>query len=88
PEDDPTRDPTRDPIRDPARDPRQLPEADADGHADPAGAEHLGDALAHLSTAVEENSIAVGAAKGLVYSIIETLGTLVGDPDLPEHARS
>ncbi|XQU70263.1 Major surface protein 3 [Cupriavidus sp. H18C1] len=92
PEDDPTRDPTRDPMRDPVRDPRQLPEAsadtDADAPTDPAGAEHLGDALAHLSTAVEENSIAVGAAKGLVYSIIETLGTLVGDPDLPEHARS
>lgn len=92
PEDDPTRDPTRDPVRDPMRDPmrdpRQLPEADADARTDPGGAEHLGDALAHLSTAVEENSIAVGAAKGLVYSIIETLGTLVGDPDLPEHARS
>lgn len=56
--------------------------------AEQGGAEHLGDALAHLSSAVEENSIAVGAAKGLVYSIIETLGTLVGDPDLPEHARS
>jgi hypothetical protein len=23
-----------------------------------------------------------------LYSLIETLGTLVGDPDLPEHARS
>ncbi|TWG86664.1 hypothetical protein L602_000200000650 [Cupriavidus gilardii J11] len=54
----------------------------------PGGPEHLGDALEHLSTAVEENSIAVGAARGLVYSIMETLGTLVGDPDLPEHARS
>ncbi len=84
----PEDDPTRDPMRDPARDPRQLPEADAEVQPDSAGAEHLGDALAHLSTAVEENSIAVGAAKGLVYSIIETLGTLVGDPDLPEHARS
>jgi hypothetical protein len=50
--------------------------------------DHLSDALDHLSSAVETNSIASGAAKGLVYSIIETLGTLVGDPDLPEHARS
>ncbi|MCG5261150.1 hypothetical protein [Cupriavidus gilardii] len=80
--------PEHDPMRDPTRDPEPLPEADTQTRADPAGAEHLGDALAHLSSAVEENSIAVGAAKGLVYSIIETLGTLVGDPDLPEHARS
>ncbi|MGY8524138.1 hypothetical protein [Paracidovorax citrulli] len=61
----------------PDQDPNQRPDAN-----------HLGDALEHVSTAVEENRIAVGAAKGLVYSIIETLGTLVGDPDLPEHARS
>lgn len=50
--------------------------------------EHLSDALAHLDSGVEDQSIAAGAARGLVYSIIETLGTLVGDPDLPEHARS
>ncbi|EON16461.1 hypothetical protein ASL20_10440 [Cupriavidus necator] len=50
--------------------------------------DHLSDALDHISSAVETNSIASGAARGLVYSIIETLGTLVGDPDLPEHARS
>ncbi len=84
----PEDDPTRDPMRDPVRDPKPLPETETEARTDPPGAEHLGDALAHLSTAVEENSIAVGAAKGLVYSIIETLGTLVGDPDLPEHARS
>jgi len=50
--------------------------------------EHLSDALDHISNAVETNSIASGAARGLVYSIIETLGALVGDPDLPEHVRS
>jgi len=32
--------------------------------------------------------MAAGAAKGILYSVIETLGTLIGDPDLPEHARS
>ena len=26
-------------------------------------------------------------AKGILYSLIETLGALVGDPDLPEHSR-
>jgi hypothetical protein len=51
-------------------------------------AEHLSDALEHLSSAVESESIATGAARGLVYSVMETLGTLIGDPDLPEHARS
>ncbi|SDC08218.1 hypothetical protein SAMN05216345_101463 [Cupriavidus sp. YR651] len=50
--------------------------------------DHLSDALEHLSSAVETNSIATGAARGLVYSVMETLGTLIGDPDLPEHARS
>ncbi|PLP98823.1 hypothetical protein [Cupriavidus pauculus] len=50
--------------------------------------DQLSEALAHLHSAVESESIATGAAKGLVYSVMETLGTLIGDPDLPEHARS
>ncbi|HDR9217327.1 TPA: hypothetical protein QDB26_006155, partial [Burkholderia vietnamiensis] len=25
---------------------------------------------------------------GILFSLIETLGALIGDPDLPEHARS
>ncbi|MDF3833425.1 hypothetical protein P3W85_10745 [Cupriavidus basilensis] len=54
----------------------------------PPEVEHLSDALAHINSAVEQNSIAGGAARGLLYSIIETLGALIGDPDLPEHARS
>jgi hypothetical protein len=54
----------------------------------PPDVEHMSDALDHISSAVQQESIAVGAARGLVYSLIETLGTLVGDPDLPEHARS
>ncbi|CAG9181886.1 hypothetical protein CURE108131_14740 [Cupriavidus respiraculi] len=58
---------------------------DADNRPD---VEHLSDALDHINSAVQQDSIAVGAARGLVYSVIETLGTLVGDPDLPEHARS
>ncbi|WP_420997617.1 hypothetical protein ACKI2N_011995 [Cupriavidus sp. 30B13] len=50
--------------------------------------EHLSDALDHINSAVEQNSIAGGAARGLLFSVIETLGALIGDPDLPEHARS
>lgn len=72
---------TADPSKpDPSKDlPETSPAPDAD---------HLSDALAHLNSAVETNSIATGAARGLVYSVMETLGTLIGDPDLPEHARS
>ena len=49
---------------------------------------HLEAALDHLDHALTSGNIAAGAAKGLIYSVIETLGVLIGDPDLPEHARS
>ena len=50
--------------------------------------EHLDAAINHVDHLVSSGGIASGAARGLLYSLIETLGTLVGDPDLPEHARS
>jgi hypothetical protein len=50
--------------------------------------EHLDAALTHVDEGVKSGSMAAGAAKGILYSLIETLGALVGDPDLPEHARS
>ncbi|MBS6362845.1 hypothetical protein [Burkholderia sp.] len=50
--------------------------------------ENLEAAVNHLHESIESQSIAVGAAKGILYSLIETLGALIGDPDLPEHARS
>lgn len=50
--------------------------------------EQLDAALNHIHTSLTTGSIAAGAAKGLVYSLIETLGALVGDPDLPEHSRA
>jgi hypothetical protein len=50
--------------------------------------ENLNAAFTHVDEGVKSGSIAKGAAKGLVFSLIETLGALVGDPDLPEHARS
>ncbi len=50
--------------------------------------EHLDAAVSHVDELVSSGNIAAGAAKGILYSLIETLGTLVGDPDLPEHARS
>ncbi|EEA00614.1 conserved hypothetical protein [Burkholderia sp. H160] len=50
--------------------------------------EQLDAALSHVDQQVSSGGIASGAAKGIVYSLIETLGALVGDPDLPAHARS
>ena len=41
-----------------------------------------------MHESIESRSIAAGAAKGILFSLIETLGALIGDPDLPEHARS
>jgi hypothetical protein len=59
--------------------PQPVPQSDLD---------NLNAAFSHVDEGVKSGSIAAGAAKGLVFSLIETLGALVGDPDLPEHARS
>jgi hypothetical protein len=50
--------------------------------------DQLDAALSHVDQQVASGNIASGAAKGILYSLIETLGAFVGDPDLPEHARS
>lgn len=50
--------------------------------------EHFDAAITHVDESVAAGRMAAGAAKGILYSLIETLGTLVGDPDLPSHARS
>ncbi len=49
---------------------------------------HFDAALTHVGESYAAGKIAAHAARGIVYSIIETLGTLVGDPDLPAPARS
>ncbi|SAL79414.1 major surface protein 3 [Caballeronia choica] len=72
-----TRDSTDPTNRDPANIEREQPEL-----------EHFDAALTHVDDSVAAGRMAAGAAKGILYSIIETLGTLVGDPDLPSHARS
>jgi hypothetical protein len=46
------------------------------------------DAVNHIDDALGNKTIAIGAAKGIVYSLVETLGSLVGDPDLPSHLKS
>jgi hypothetical protein len=63
------------------------PEASA-AVPDRPDAEHFDAAIAHVDHSYAKGVMAAGAAKGILYSVIETLGTLVGDPDLPEHARS
>ena len=60
----------------------QLPAQTQPDHA------HFDAAIAHVDSAYSSGVMAAGAAKGILYSVIETLGTLVGDPDLPEHVRS
>lgn len=62
---------------DPSRPPSQRP--------DP---EHFNAALGHVEHQWTSGHIAGSAARGLIFSIVETLGALVGDPDLPEHMRS
>jgi hypothetical protein len=52
------------------------------------GHDYFLDAVNHIDAAVESNTIATGAAKGLVYSLVETLGSMIGDSDLPAHLRS
>jgi hypothetical protein len=64
---------------------RQKEETEASANPD---VDHLNDALNHVDTLLSSGNIAVSAAKGILYSLIETLGALVGDPDLPEHSRA
>ena len=50
--------------------------------------EDISAAVDHLESSVSTGSIAVGAAKGIFYGLFEAVGTIIGDPDLPEHIRS
>jgi hypothetical protein len=65
------------------------PRDDASGvgeaHPEP---EQFDAAISHVDESYAAGRMAAGAAKGILFSIIETLGALVGDPDLPAHARS
>ncbi|NDU85168.1 MAG: hypothetical protein G3H99_00940 [Ferrovum sp.] len=48
---------------------------------------HLQEGLDHIHQALEQGHIATGAAKGLLFSLTETLGVLLGDPALPDQMR-
>ncbi|MET5012293.1 hypothetical protein AAHH80_34155, partial [Burkholderia pseudomallei] len=57
-------------------------------HDDEPKLEQLEAAVDQLHDSIQSQSIAAGAAKGILFRLIETLGALVGDPDLAVHARS
>lgn len=46
------------------------------------------EALKYIDEHLELGKISSGAAKGILYSLIEVLGSAVGDPLLPEHLKS
>ena len=52
------------------------------------GHDYFLDAVNHIDEAVASETIAISAAKGIVFSLVETLGSMVGDPDLPNHMKS
>jgi hypothetical protein len=50
--------------------------------------ELLKSAVDHVEQQHSIGQISLHAAQGILYSLGEVLGTLLGDPDLPEHAKS
>jgi len=50
--------------------------------------QHFHDAVSHLDDLISADGIPASAAKGIIYSLVETLGSIVGDPDLPAHVVS
>jgi hypothetical protein len=66
-------------------DSRQAIETPSVARPDP---EHFDAAIGHVDSLWSSGNIAASAARGILYSIVETLGTFVGDPDLPEHVRA
>lgn len=45
-------------------------------------------AINHVEDSFSNSDLLQSTAKGLIYSILEALGSVVGDPDLPSHLRS
>lgn len=50
--------------------------------------EHFQSALDHVNKHLSLGEMTAGAAKGILYSLSEVLGTVIGDPNLPEHIKS
>lgn len=45
-------------------------------------------AIEHIDHSIQNQSISLSAALGLIYSITETVGVIIGDPDLPRHIHN
>jgi hypothetical protein len=45
-------------------------------------------AVHHVRDLLAADSVPVHAAEGLLLGLVSVIGTLAGDPQLPEHARS
>jgi len=50
--------------------------------------EQIKAAVHHVQELIHSDNIAVNAAEGLLHSLISMIGMLVGDSELPEHAKS
>ena len=50
--------------------------------------EDLDAAVKHVGDLIASQNIATSAAKGILYSLTETIGSMIGDVDLPAHLRS
>lgn len=50
--------------------------------------EDLDAAVKHVGNLIASQNIATSAAKGILYSLTETIGSMIGDVDLPAHLRS
>ncbi len=57
-------------------------------HDDLPREDSLRAAITHVDEAVSSHRIALGTAQCIIYSLIEVLGSMIGDPDLPSHIRS
>jgi len=45
-------------------------------------------AIIHVDESITKQSIPLAAARGIIYSLIEMLGAMMGTPNLPEHLLS
>ncbi|WP_353433033.1 hypothetical protein [Polynucleobacter sp. MWH-UH23A] len=51
-------------------------------------ADQFVDAIHHVDDDFSGSDLLQSTPKGLIYSLLETLGSIAGDPDLPSHLRS
>ena len=50
--------------------------------------EHLDAAIGHVDALLASDDSSVKAVRGILFSLSQTLGNRVGDPNLPEHIQT